>query len=103
MSDRMGETGMRLPEPRGRLTELLFERLTDPEAEIEPPSLAITADPLDDHDLQLALFCCHELHYGGIEGVSESWEWRPSLIAFTAELEQAMFEQLIMSVGPPEP
>ena len=38
-------------------------------------------DPLADEDLQLALYCCYELHYRGLPGVDERWEWSPSLLA----------------------
>ena len=37
-----------------------------------------------DEDLQLALYCCYELHYRGLPGVDERWEWEPSLLAARA-------------------
>jgi hypothetical protein len=45
------------------------------------------SEPLVDEDLQLALYCCYELHYRGFAGVDEGWEWQPSLLALRAELE----------------
>jgi hypothetical protein len=44
-------------------------------------------DPLADEDLQLALYCCYELHYRSFAGIDESQEWDPSLLAFRAQLE----------------
>jgi hypothetical protein len=35
------------------------------------------------------LFCLYELHYGGVDGVDERWEWHPDLIAFRSTLEIA--------------
>jgi hypothetical protein len=94
---------MRMPPPRGPLTEALVERLPDPDGEL-PAAPAIDGnDPLADDDLQLALFLCHELHFGGIAAVEDDWEWRPSLIAFRSALEEAMLERLLAAVGPPEP
>jgi hypothetical protein len=49
------------------------------------------ADPLADEDLQLALYLCYELHYGGLPGVDDAWEWDPGLLEFRAALE-APFE-----------
>ena len=94
---------MKIPAPRGPLTELLAEHLGDPEGDLPAIGSIETADALADDDLQLALFLCHELHYGGLEGVDDAWEWRPSLIAFRSALEEAMFARLTDVVGPPEP
>nr|WP_228430614.1 iron-containing redox enzyme family protein [Baekduia soli] len=50
-----------------------------------------TADPLADDDLHLTLYCLYELHYRGLDGVDERWEWDPGLLALRARLE-AVFE-----------
>lgn len=42
----------------------------------------------DDQDLQLALWCCYELHYRGFEDVDDGWEWHPAILGFRASLEQ---------------
>ena len=94
---------MKIPAPRGPLTELLAEHLGDSEGDLPAAGPAAHADALTDHDLQLALFLCHELHYGGLEGVDDAWEWRPSLIAFRSGLEDAMLARLTAVVGPPAP
>ena len=49
------------------------------------------ADPLVDEDLQLSLYLCYELHYRGLPGVDDRWEWEPTLLALRAGLE-AQFE-----------
>src|SRR3954470_1036711 len=81
-----------LPEPRGALTEALLAALQRPVHPLEPlPPPDPAGDPLADEDLQLALYCCYELHYRGLPGVDESWEGEPSLLALRRELE-ARFE-----------
>ncbi|HET9184639.1 MAG TPA: iron-containing redox enzyme family protein [Solirubrobacterales bacterium] len=78
-----------LPAPRGPLSERLFEALAGPPAEgLEAPGPLDSADPIADEDLQLALYVAYELHYSGIRGVDEGWEWEPSLLAFRAALER---------------
>ena len=95
---------MRLPEPCGRLTEALIQRLAiaGSEPELAPPQLR-SDDPLADRDLQLALFICHELHYGGFAEVDDDWEWQPSLVGFRNQLEQAVLDRLVEEVGAPAP
>jgi hypothetical protein len=57
----------------------------------------------DEDDLQLALYCCYELHYRGFAGVSDEWEWNGSLLAFRARLEEVWIDRLVDEVGPPAP
>ncbi len=64
-----------LPEPRGAVTALLLDALAGP---VRP--LPAAPAPSDDEDLQLALYLCYELHYRGLPGVDERWEWEPSLL-----------------------
>jgi hypothetical protein len=94
---------MKLPDPRGPLSAALVERLPLAVTELSRPVIGPAVDPLAEDDLQLALFLCHELHYGGFEGVDDEWEWQPSLVAFRNELERAMVERLIAEAGPPAP
>jgi Iron-containing redox enzyme len=54
-----------------------------------------------DEDLQLALYCCYELHYGGLPGVDERWEWNPWLLELRAELEALFEEALVATLGEP--
>ncbi len=55
-------------------------------------------EALFDEDLQLALYCCYELHYQGFRGVRDDWEWEPSLIAFRHGLEEAFERQLRLAL-----
>ena len=91
-----------LPQPRGPVSDALFTGLRRP-----PQALDLPAGEIDPEDLQLALYCCYELHYRGFEGVDERWEWEPSLLAFRGELERRFEDELIELVGtpgaPPDP
>jgi hypothetical protein len=77
-----------LPPPRGPLSERLFEALLgSADVGLEAPHAVDSTDPIADEDLQLALYLAYELHYAGISGVDEAWEWAPSLLGFRAALE----------------
>jgi hypothetical protein len=58
-------------------------------------------DALADDDLQMALYCRYELHYRGFAGVSEDWEWEPSLVGFTRRMETAFASRLHDEIQPP--
>jgi hypothetical protein len=91
-----------LPEPRGPVTEALFAALSRPVHPLDPPPLPdAIGDPLTDDDLQLALYCCYELHYRGLPGVDEEWEWEPSLLALRRDLEAIFQTGLEALSGPP--
>jgi hypothetical protein len=92
-----------LPHPRGPLTEELLGALERPVHALGPLPLAAPADPVVDEDLQLALYCCYELHYRGLPGVDEAWEWEPSLLALRRDLEARFDAGLEAMTGPPEP
>jgi hypothetical protein len=69
-------------------------------------ALARSGDIFFDDDLQLALFCLYELHYTGIDGAGDGWEWNPGLISVRRLIEAAFEERLRadVSLGPaPEP
>src|SRR5437588_7093952 len=88
-----------LPAPRGPLSEQLLSALRgDPVAlgALAPPA---PEDPLSDEDLQLALYACYELHYRGLDGVDDRWEWEPSLLRLRGKLEQR-FEQALLEAVP---
>jgi hypothetical protein len=63
-----------------------------------PPPIAVAADPMDDDDLQLALYLCYELHYRGFDGVDDGLEWDPRSIAFRRAAEHLFEEQIRASV-----
>jgi hypothetical protein len=56
------------------------------------------SDPLHDRDLQLALACCYELHYGGFDDVADDLEWDPTTLAVTGVLERALESALRAAV-----
>ena len=81
-----------LPDPRGRLSEWVIERL-GASADGPAPSPA-GDDPLFGDDFHLALYVCYELHYRGFEGVADDREWDPSVLAFRRSLEDLFLEAL---------
>jgi hypothetical protein len=99
---------MALPTPRGPVTEVLIAQLTGPEdapvhelAATATGALGASDDVLVDDDLQLALFLMYELHYGGLEGVPDTWEWNPRLLAVRAPIEREFENALRHAVPQP--
>lgn len=90
-------------EPRGPLSaEVLRVLHLPPGSPVRDVEVSID-DPLGDDDLQLALYLCYELHYRGVDGADEGWEWDPGLLAFRARLERTFEGALRDEVGPLEP
>src|SRR6478735_8901347 len=92
---------MKIPDARGPISGGLFRLLADGTGDDSAAQgmlhdliglingqLALTEDIIDDDDVQLTLFCLYELHYGGLDGVDERWEWNPGLIALRQLLEE---------------
>ncbi len=92
-----------LPGARGDTTEALLAALLRPPHRLPPIPLPGGRDPLADEDLQLALYLCYELHYRGLPGVDERWEWSPSLLALRQALETRFEAALRAEVGPVGP
>jgi hypothetical protein len=90
-----------LPSPRGEATEALLAELRRPVHALPEIAVPRPEDPLSDEDLQLALYLCYELHYRGLDGVDEDWEWEPSLLDLRRCLETAFERALLAEVGPP--
>jgi hypothetical protein len=86
-----------LPAPRGETSDFVLAALQHEPHSLAAPVLPAPDDPLADDDLQLALYLCYELHYRGLPGVDERWEWEPSLLALRAGLEQ-VFEDALREV-----
>jgi len=86
-----------LPEPRGEISEHLLTTLRQPVHAMTVPDVIPPAEPLCDGDQQLALYLCYELHYRGLPGVDDAWEWEPSLLALRRELERC-FEGALRDV-----
>ena len=90
-----------LASPRGPVSEQLLEHLRRPVHELSPLPLS-DADSLTDDDAALSLYLCYELHYLGLPGVDEAWEWEPTLLRERRRLEQA-FERRLLEVAGPVP
>ncbi len=86
------------PQPRGPLSAHVLEHLLQAPHEV-PPAPPAEDDPLWGDDAQLALYCCYELHYRGISGVDDGWEWEPSLLALRQDLEAAFERRLEDEIG----
>ena len=86
-----------LPEPRGAVSELLLDALEGPVGPLPPAAVPGTSE----EDVQLALYLCYELHYRGLPGVDDRWEWAPSLLALRGELEQRFEAALRRAVPVP--
>ncbi len=91
-----------LPPARGPLSAFLVSHLCRPPHPLpDPPDIVPSAAGMFGEDLNLALYCCYELHYRGLAGVSDEWEWHPDLLGFRATLEEAFLAFLIREIGPP--
>ena len=55
-------------------------------------------DACTDDDLQLALWLSYELHYRGLAGVDERWEWHPELLWARARWEDQLVASLELVV-----
>lgn len=96
---------MKLPSPRGPVSTALLDVLQEaPGSDDATAALLheVTAalkqqtNIVTDDDLQLTLFCLYELHYGGLEGADERWEWNPGLIGCRNRIEE-VFEAALRS------
>ncbi|GAA3861359.1 iron-containing redox enzyme family protein [Leifsonia kafniensis] len=101
---------MKIPRPRGPASAALIQALSmhPGQGDIGLLRDAVrvgidgTVDILRDEDLQLTLFCLYELHYLGIETVSDAWEWDPELLAIRATIEDPFEAALRARVPIPE-
>ena len=101
------------PAPRGPVSAALLAVLATapddaPDGAVAPVRDAVAAalaEPglaiLHDDDLQLALTVLYELHYRGVEGVDDAWEWEPSLLAVRQTLERPFEEAVRERAGRP--
>lgn len=104
--------GMRLPEARGPLSALVWAALGEaPDAVDEEVRAALVeaartaagvGDLLADDDVQVTLFALYELHYRGVAGVDDRWEWDPDLLRARAALESAVEARLRARVDVPD-
>jgi hypothetical protein len=94
MPGRSGRDGPApVPRPRGELSEAVLTALRGaPGTKVRWPSPA-AADPMGE-DLHLALQACYELHYRGLHGVDDGWEWDPGLLGFRSRAEDVFLRAL---------
>jgi hypothetical protein len=92
----VGEGTMRrLPSPRGPVSERLLHELPRGWRDLGQLTPEPADDPLASEDLQLSLYLCYELHYRGLPGIDDHWEWEPSLLRVRGLLER-QFEQALL-------
>jgi hypothetical protein len=84
---------VKLPAPRGPVSERLVALLRDGSGEV-PAMFEEGSDPFTDEDLQLSLYAAYELNYRGFEGVDPGLEWDPTVLAMRAQAEAAFVEAL---------
>jgi hypothetical protein len=81
------------PPARGPLSEWVIETLAGaPGACTLPP--AGDDDPVVGDDSALALYLLYELHYRGLAGVDDEWEWQPELLAARREIERRFLDRI---------
>jgi hypothetical protein len=92
---------MRRPRSRGPLSDALDATLQQEPGTVGPElghlsrtAVGRTGDVLHDDDVQVSLTMLYELHYTGLEGVDDRWEWDPALIGVRGILEDAFEERL---------
>jgi hypothetical protein len=78
------------------MTEMLFAELSRPPHKLPGALESLCAggrsSTLYEEDLQLLLFVCYELHYRGVVGIEDRWEWEPSLLSLR-QVAEARFER----------
>ena len=79
---------MRLPKPRGGLSEWLVARLAEPTLTGSAPA----ADSRDDE--AISLWTLHELSFRGFEDADDRAEWDPELLGVRRDLETVLEERL---------
>ncbi len=90
---------MPAPRPRGAVSEALLAALegSPDDARLAPVTDALEEARIDGpdgprvvlgEDAQLALLVLYELHYRGVDGVDDGWEWHPGLLALRSRLER---------------
>ena len=96
----LSSTGPWLPPARGPLSGFLLEHLGRPVHRLPVPPAPVD-DPLSGDDTQLFLYLCYELHYRGLAGVDDGWEWEPSLLRMRRSVESSFETALRQRVGEP--
>jgi hypothetical protein len=90
----------KLPVPRGETSEALLAALHARPGVLTAVPVA-EDDPLSGEDQHLALYLLYELHYRGLPGVDDRWEWEPAAIALRSRLEARFEAALFEQIGAP--
>jgi hypothetical protein len=90
----------KLPIPRGETSEALLAALHASPGVLTAVPVA-EDDPLAGEDQHLALYLLYELHYRGLPGIDDRWEWDPAVIALRSRLETRFEDALCGQIGPP--
>jgi hypothetical protein len=91
---------LRLPTPRGETSEALLSALHASPGVLTAVPVA-EDDPLTGEDLHLSLYLLYELHYRGLPGIDDGWEWDPALLTVRAALEARFEDALVAQIGQP--
>lgn len=91
-----------MPHARGEASAAIITALLSPSGSGDVGLAAASVDAalrrcddlLRDEDLQLALLVLYELHYQGLHGVDDRWEWNPGLLGVRAQIE-GVFEDTL--------
>lgn len=86
-----------LPRARGPVSTAVLDVLAGRAPSADLPARP-DADPWGD-DLQLALYCCYELHYRSFEGVADDLEWDPDLLRLRGHLEDRFLDAVRAQVA----
>ena len=107
-SESIAQSPAPVPRPSGPLSDAVLGVLRSTSDDVADGRLRdlaadVPTSVLDDRDAQVALWCLYELHYRGIAGVDERWEWAPGLLTLRAALESSFESELRAAVsGVPE-
>jgi hypothetical protein len=81
------------------LSAFVLHHLAEPVHPVPAMPVAVD-DALVGDDFHLALYLLYELHYRGLPGVDDDWEWEPSLLAMRRELERRFTNALMDDASP---
>jgi hypothetical protein len=86
-----------LPPARGPVSEWVAATLSRPPGRCYAVPEA-EDDPFLGDDSALALYLLYELHYRGIAGVDDEWEWAAQLLAARAEIERRLLDRVLAEI-----
>lgn len=96
---------MPVPVPRGPVSAAIVDVLCHGRPVDALARIATTLDGTDvvgDEDLQISLTMLYELHYQGLAGVPDDFEWHPTVLGLRRRIEIAFESQLRATVDVPQ-